>query len=129
VAVLRDGFPGDAESGLLGDDDDAEARFCTRHWEMACPALDPASGRCELYASRPLACRTMGTPVRVGGKDLASCGHCFGPASDEERERCRAHPDPEGREDVLLSDVETRSGLAGETFITFALDGRPPLRR
>jgi len=127
VAHLSEGFPGDARSGILGPDEDAEQRFCVRHWERACPALDPASGRCELYAHRPLACRSMGPPVRLGGENLASCGHCFGPASDEERERCRAYPDPEGHEDALLAEVEARSGLTGETFIAFALDARPRL--
>jgi Fe-S-cluster containining protein len=128
VDRLGAGFPGDPATGLIGEDEDAERRFCVAHWELACPALDPATGRCELYAWRPLACRTMGTPVRLGGQDLASCGFCFGPASEEEVERCRARPDPEGREDGLLDAVETRTGRKGETFIAFALAGRPPLR-
>lgn len=128
VSRLRPGFPGDAESGLLGEDDDALRHFCMEHWELPCPALDPATGRCELYEWRPLACRAMGTPVRLRRRNLASCGSCFGPASDEERERCRAFPDPEGHEDAILSEVEARSGRTGETLIAFALAGRPPLR-
>jgi hypothetical protein len=71
----------------------------------------------------------MGPPVRLGGEDLASCGHCFGPASEEEIERCRAAPDPEGREDALLSRVEEGAGVKGDTLIAFALAGRPPLLR
>jgi len=129
VSRLRPGFPGDAESGLLGEDENAEQRFCIEHWDLPCPALDTTTGRCELYEWRPLACRAMGTPVRFRGRNLASCGICFGPASDAERERCQAVPDPEGREDAILSEVEARSGRTGETFIAFALADRPPLLR
>lgn len=125
VSRLRPGFPGDAEIGLLGGDEDARRRFCMEHWDLTCPALDTATGRCELYEWRPLACRAMGTPVRFRGRNLASCGICFGPASDEARERCQAVPDPEGKEDAIVSEVEARSGRTGETFIAFALADRP----
>src|SRR5262245_14353729 len=33
-----------------------------------CPALDPDTGACDLYAARPIACRTFGPPVRFGGE-------------------------------------------------------------
>ncbi len=31
-----------------------------------CPVLDPETGLCELYAARPITCRTFGPPVRCG---------------------------------------------------------------
>jgi hypothetical protein len=37
-------------------------------------------------------------------------------------ERCRAAPDPEGREDALVDEAERRLGLGGETIVAFALD-------
>jgi Fe-S-cluster containining protein len=129
VRRLARDFPGDPSTGLFGGDEDAEERFCARHGARRCPALDPATGRCDVYEWRPLACRSMGPPVRLGGVDLAPCPYCFGPASAEEIERCRAAPDPEGREDVLLDALEARDDRRGETIIPFALLGLPPLRR
>ncbi|MCU0294052.1 MAG: YkgJ family cysteine cluster protein, partial [Thermoanaerobaculaceae bacterium] len=70
---LRDGFPGDPSTGRLGDDDDAEAAFVERHAGLPCPALDPASGRCELYAHRPLVCRMFGPPATLGGEAFPPC--------------------------------------------------------
>lgn len=109
ATVLSAGFPGDPETPLR------------------CPALDAATGRCDPYAWRPLARRTLGPPVRPGGEDLPPCAFCFGPFPAEDAERYRAAPDPEGREDSLLSALEARTGLGGETLIAFALlGGRPP---
>jgi Fe-S-cluster containining protein len=119
------GFPGDTPTGLLGGDEEAEQRFCARFGELMCPAVDGATGRCDLYEWRPLACRSMGPPVRLGGVDLAPCPYCFGPASAEDVERCRAVPDPQGQEDALLAALEIRLGHRGDTFIPFALLGLP----
>src|SRR6185503_2437633 len=58
--ALRRGFPGDGATGRLGEDEDARARFFARHGALPCPALDPKSGACGLYAARPLSCRTYG---------------------------------------------------------------------
>jgi Fe-S-cluster containining protein len=125
VRRLARDFPGEPQTGLLGGDEDAEERFCARHGARMCPALDTATGRCDVYEWRPIACRTMGPPVRLGGVDLAPCPFCFGPASAEDLERCRAVPDPEGREDVLVAALEARLGIRGDTIIAFALTGRP----
>src|SRR5215468_10464485 len=38
-----------------------------------CPALDPDSGACDLYAARPITCRTFGPPVRFASDALALC--------------------------------------------------------
>jgi hypothetical protein len=67
----------------------------------------------------------MGPPVRLGGVDLAPCPLCFGPASAGDLARCRAVPDPEGREDALLARLEAREGRRGDTLIPFALLGLP----
>jgi Fe-S-cluster containining protein len=129
VKRLARDFPGDPSTGLFGGDEEAEEGFCARHGARRCPALDPATGRCDVYEWRPLACRTMGPPVRLGGVNLAACPYCFGPASPEEVEHCRAVLDPEGREDVLLDALEAREDRRGETIIPFALLGLPPVRR
>jgi Fe-S-cluster containining protein len=123
-------FPGDPRTGLLDDDEEEEEeRFCARYGGLMCPALDGATGRCNLYEWRPLACRSMGPPVRLGGVDLAPCPYCFGPAPAKDLERYRAVPDPEGREDALLAELEARLGRRGDTFIAYALLGLPTARR
>jgi hypothetical protein len=71
----------------------------------------------------------MGPPVRLGGTDLAPCPFCFGPASAEDLERCRAVPDPEGREEALLARLEARAHRRGDTLIPFALLGLPTAGR
>lgn len=118
-------FPGDAATGLLSGDEPAEERFAASNEAEPCPALDPGTGRCDVYAWRPLACRTLGPPVRIGGQDLPSCPFCFAAAPPADLERCRAHPDPAAAEDALLAAVERRLGLRGETLVAFALAGRP----
>jgi Fe-S-cluster containining protein len=128
VRRLARRFPGDPRTGRLDADEKTERDFCTRHGALMCPALEPATGLCDLYEWRPLACRSMGPPVRLGGVDLAPCPHCFGPASAEDIARCRAAPDPEGREDALLADLEAREGRRGDTLIAFALLGSPTTR-
>jgi Fe-S-cluster containining protein len=129
VRRLTGRFPGDPRTGLLGGDEEAERYFCARHGALVCPALDPPTGRCDVYEWRPLACRAMGPPVRLGGIDLAPCPLCFGPASAGDVARCRAVPDPEGREDALLAGLGARERRRGDTLIPFALLGLPTTRR
>lgn len=120
VAGFGDGFPG--PGGWLAGDDDAVEFFCARHAAEACPVLS-AAGRCELYDSRPIACRTFGPPVRIGGQDRPACDWCFsGPP--EEADRPVATVDAEGREDALLTRIEAQ-GPTGDTVIAFALAGEP----
>jgi len=120
IGRLSREFPGDGTSGLLADDEDAESRFAARFAALPCPALDPAARTCDLYEWRPLACRTFGPPVRIGGEDLAPCRLCFVGAPLEDVERCRVSVDPEGLEAGLLDALEGE-GLAGETIVAFAL--------
>ena len=82
-------FPGDATSGTLGQDDQAEGRFYEAHSGLPCPVLDPQSGRCDLYQWRPLICRTFGPPARIDGPDLPSCSHSFKADCPETVEACR----------------------------------------
>jgi Fe-S-cluster containining protein len=127
VARLSPDYPGDPGSGLLGHEEDAQEGFLGRHDTEPCPVLDPKTGRCDLYEWRPLACRTMGPPVRIGTADLPACRFCFGVGAAADVERCRARPDPDGQEDRILSDLEARLGVHGETLIAFAVVGRPPV--
>ena len=121
VAALRAGFPGDPDRGIIGDDEAADDAFSDRHHAMMCPALDPATGLCDLYAARPLTCRMFGPPLRIGAEELPPCRLCFQGAPAREVERCRVDPDPGAREEALLAALEAQGAPAGETLVAYAL--------
>ena len=81
-----------------------------------CPALDPATGTCDLYAARPITCRIFGPPVRYGSDAVGVCELCFHGASDEEIAACRVEVDP-----GLEYEVEESTGVRGETSVACAL--------
>lgn len=81
---LTEGFPGDATTGHLFTDEHHEEQFENFANEEVCPALDPASGTCDLYAFRPVQCRTFGPPVRDEDDHLTVCELCFIDAPAEE---------------------------------------------
>jgi Fe-S-cluster containining protein len=127
VAALAADFPGQPATGLLCVEEDGRAAFFARHGARPCPALDLRSGRCQLYAFRPITCRTFGPPVHLGGRDLEACELCFrGCAGDEDV--CRVTPDAEGREDAILDRLEAIEGDRGDTIIAYAL-ARPLLQK
>ena len=120
VTRLSPDFPGDAITGLLDEGDEAERRFSDFANDEPCPALDPATGNCELYGSRPMTCRVFGPPVR--SKDgLGVCELCFHGASDEEIAACEMNPDPGDLESTLLKKLEKTTGTRGNTIIAFCL--------
>ena len=87
VVRLSGEFPGDASTGILSESDEAQARFEDFANDEPCPALDPATGLCDLYAARPMTCRTFGPPVRSEG-GLGVCELCYHGASDEQIAAC-----------------------------------------
>jgi Fe-S-cluster containining protein len=86
-----------------------------------CPALDPATGRCDLYAARPITCRTFGPPVRCGAEAVGICELCFRGASDAEIAACEVAIDAAGLESTLLEELERITGLKGDTTVVAAL--------
>ena len=121
VETLRDGFPGDPRSGSLCRDEAALDRFFERHAALDCPALAPDSGRCELYAARPVSCRTYGPPVRFGDVASPPCDLCFRNATPGEIEACRFAPDEEGLEEAILRAIGAQGPDDWETLVAFAL--------
>jgi Fe-S-cluster containining protein len=117
VARISPEFPGDPGTGLLAEDETAKDRFVSFADDEPCPALDPDTGACDLYAARPIACRTFGPPVRIGSEAVGVCELCFQGASDAEIAACEVDIDPDGLESVLLNEL----GPRGETIIAFAL--------
>lgn len=131
AARLAMDFPGDAASGILAPGDASHESFFRRHEALPCPVLDPRTGYCELYDSRPLSCRTFGPPVRIEGVPLPPCRLCFTAANSRQIEACRVDVDCSQIEGPLLDRVQFETGLAGETLVAFALSGgtEPPRAR
>jgi Fe-S-cluster containining protein len=114
-------YPGDLESGRLGETDAEEERFEGFANDAPCPALDEATGRCDVYAWRPMTCRVFGPPVRMdaGTGESTALGHCelcFQGATEAEVAACEM-PVPHELEQELLEQVEN----TGETVVAFAL--------
>jgi Fe-S-cluster containining protein len=121
IARLSAEFPGDPATGILAEDDESKLHFEGFANEEPCPALDPATGRCDLYAARPTTCRVFGPPIRSGEEGgLGVCDLCFHDASPEEIAACEMQVDPDGLEAKLLAEVE-QSGLHGSTLVAFCL--------
>lgn len=114
---LRPSFPGDASTGAL----DPEAHSTWNEFadlpeaDAPCPVLDPATGRCELYASRPLTCRIFGPPVQ-NESGLGICELCYVGASEAEILNGEMYLEHQALEEEL--DRETPPG---ETVIAWAL--------
>ena len=110
-------FPGDLSTGLLRPSPEDLEKFEDFANDAPCPALDPATGRCDVYNWRPMTCRVFGPPVRVDeGEALGCCELCFVGAGEEEIAACEM-PLPHDLENELLA--ETCEG--GETVVAFAL--------
>lgn len=113
-------FPGDPEAGTLGTSDGERERFEGFANEAACPALDPATGRCDVYAWRPMTCRVFGPPIRMdAGAGISALGHCelcFHGASEAEVVACEMTVPHELEAEVLEEIGSTR-----ETVVAFAV--------
>jgi Fe-S-cluster containining protein len=122
VGRLTEDFPGDPATGLLDPSEEAEARFEEFANDEPCPALDPHTGLCDLYLSRPMTCRVFGPPVR-SQQGLGVCELCYHGATEEQVAACEMPVDPEGLEGQLLEEFERSSGRHGRTLVAFALAG------
>jgi Fe-S-cluster containining protein len=119
--LLAAGFPGDPNTGILFTEPNHEEMFEEFANDEPCPVLDPATGTCDLYASRPVQCRTFGPPVRDEADHLTVCELCFTNASPEEVARCEMDQSWRPLEDELIAQAESDPTNAGPTLIAFAL--------
>jgi Fe-S-cluster containining protein len=94
----------------------ARIRSRSREWaegdDEPCPVLDPDTGTCDLYAARPLTCRTFGPPVRCASGALAVCELCFDGATEEEITACVVGLDPDILEQDDCDEMTVASALA-----------------
>jgi Fe-S-cluster containining protein len=114
-------FPGDVETGILDETLEAEEIFEEFANDEPCPALDPETQSCDLYAHRPMTCRVYGPPVRSEG-GVGVCELCFTEASPEEIVAAEVPLDGQADEEALNRELEHIAG-AGRTIVAFALLG------
>ena len=120
VDRLSADFPGDPSTGLLDQDAEADRRFAEFGNDEPCPVLDPETGLCDLYESRPMTCRVFGPPVR-SEEGLGVCELCFQGASEDEIAACEMIPDPDGLEEEILSEMGKKRSQGRETIVAFCL--------
>jgi Fe-S-cluster containining protein len=120
-ARLTPNFPGNPITGELFTEPEHEDLFEDFANDEVCPILDPATGTCDLYAARPIQCRTFGPPVRDEDDHLTVCELCFVDAPAEEVARCEMDQSWRPLEDELIAEAEQRSGQTAPTLIAFAL--------
>jgi Fe-S-cluster containining protein len=113
-------FPGNVISGLLDEDAEDGEEFGSFANDEVCPALDPQSGTCDLYAARPMTCRVFGPPVRSEG-GLGVCELCYHCATAEEIASCEMVPDPDDLEFNLIKKVGAADWCAWQDTVVFAL--------
>jgi Fe-S-cluster containining protein len=120
VSRLSPDFPGNPSTGILADDTANEDQFEDFANDEPCPALDPATGMCDLYHARPMTCRVFGPPMRSEG-GLGVCELCFHGATSEQIAACELHLDTGDLESKLLEDVQRTTQRRGDTIVAFAL--------
>ncbi|MBI4917599.1 MAG: YkgJ family cysteine cluster protein [Acidobacteria bacterium] len=126
-------FPGDRGSGGLADDEARRAEHFARFADTPCPALDPRTGACVVYAWRPLTCRTFGLPVRFGAEVVPPCRLNFTGATVFDVEAATVDPDPDDAEGRLLGRLRDSGEPAADTVVAYVLaragDALTPSRR
>jgi Fe-S-cluster containining protein len=120
-ARLTRDFPGDPGAGTLFTHPDHEAAFDDFANDEPCPVLDPTTGTCDLYAARPVQCRTFGPPIRNEENALGVCELCFTGAPESEVQRCEMDQSWRPLEEKHIAQAEQRTGRGGLTLIAFAL--------
>jgi Fe-S-cluster containining protein len=125
LVEFKASFPGDRETGLLGTSEEDQAAFEEFANEAACPALNPESGLCDVYAARPMTCRVFGPPVRTvddenSADGLAVCELCFSQATSEEIAAAEMIL-PHAEEQEVLAELEEIEPSAGETIVAYCL--------
>jgi Fe-S-cluster containining protein len=125
---LESEFPGDATSGLLDLDPDGDLIDSFEDFanEELCPALDPTTGTCDLYSSRPQTCRVFGPPIKTGdgqvGEGYGICELCFHTATAQEVADAAIAPPPVELSTALDEAAISAGESSGSTIIAFVLN-------
>ena len=123
-AHLAPFFPGDLNTGVLDPDPERQELF--EEWANAdpCPILDPATQTCDLYAARPILCRTFGPPIRNDPDDLSAglaiCELCFTQASEPEVAAAEIDSSFRAQQELDEAEYEAAHPGTGPTIVAFA---------
>lgn len=117
VRRLTPGFPGNPVTGQLEESDPRYDDFAN---DEPCPALDPATGACDLYAARPITCRVFGPPIRSEG-GIGVCELNFDGASEDEILAAELDTTWSALETSLNAEAESESCVSGSTTVAWAL--------
>jgi Fe-S-cluster containining protein len=127
---LTPNFPGDPKTGILNPDYEDSPLFADEIQAESgdsigdtepCPILDPTTGTCDLYAARPILCRTFGPPMRTAEDNLATCELCFTHATTEEIAACELDPTLPAQEAASNDAFNDAHHLQGQTLVAYAL--------
>ncbi len=119
-------YPGDPETGVLGDDEEAVELFEEWAHDDACPVLDPVTQTCDLYEARPILCRTFGPPMRNDVDEpeagIAICELCFTEATVEEIAAAEMSSDFRRQQYEAEAAYLDAHPEAGNTMVAFAFE-------
>ena len=120
-------FPGDPATGVLYEQEEAEEQielFEEAFHADPCPILDPTTHTCDLYAHRPVLCRTFGPPIRNDYADpdagLALCELCFAQAAESEVAAAEMDSSFRPLEKTLDEAYKVQHPHSGPTIVAFA---------
>jgi len=120
IAEFGTDFPGDPSTVALGTSEEEQQHFEEFANDAPCPALNPATGLCDVYEWRPMTCRVFGPPVRMAeGDALGCCELCFVGASEGEIAACEMAV-PHDLEESLVEEL----GDTSETVVAYAIVGK-----
>jgi Fe-S-cluster containining protein len=120
-------FPGDPRSGVLDPErsEEADDRYFDLASDAACPMLELPSGRCRIYADRPITCRTYGLAWKRQ-EELVHPACPLNFVADPDRQLVTGiDVEPLSHGDALLSAAALEAGLpsGAETTVAHAVTG------
>jgi len=117
IQRLTPNFPGDSTTGQLDESDPRYEDFAN---DEPCPALDPATGACDLCAARPVTCRVFGPPV-PSEDGIGVCELNFVGATEPEILAAQLDTSWSSLETDLNTKAESETHHPGPTTIAWAL--------
>ncbi|HUY82399.1 MAG TPA: YkgJ family cysteine cluster protein [Acidobacteriaceae bacterium] len=117
VERLTTNFPGNPATGQL---DESNPRYEDFANDEPCPALDPATGACDLYAARPVTCRVFGPPIR-SEDGIGVCELNFINAPTAEILAAELDTSWSPLESALNAEAEAEKHQSGSTTVAWAL--------
>ena len=127
-AKLGPFYPGDLSTGLLtGTEEEIELFEEWAHAEP-CPVLDPETQTCDLYAHRPILCRTFGPPILNDPEDrdagVAICELCFTEATEDEIVAAEMDSSFRPLQERAEAEYEANNPGSGPTIVAFAFGAK-----